>query len=251
MDKKTLLADYQALDVLDHVLGRVTHKLSNLIFPVLGFSELMMKMNKDESLMELIEHTYDYSTQLRAFNDFLGASDLLPMRPIDTPIKPYDYAFFNSYGDALTFLTETVPKMRLTDGLTSQHVQYDPGALEAVMTHIICNALEAGADASALEVSCEQYFLSDDLAIILNLRSGDYAKFTLSGPSTAASAQALKQAFYPLYTTKDIGHHKGMGLWHSYRLMRRMDGTILFYNAPPESTCVCLLLPLYSSERGG
>ena len=246
----TLLADYRALDVLDNVLGRVTHKFSNLISPVLGFSEILMKMNKDQTLSEFIEHTYDYSMELRAFNDFLGASELLPGSSFQSNVEPYADAFLKSYGDALKFLTGTVPRISSGEDLPLLLVHYDAGALEAVMTHIICNALEAGAEAESLEVSCLSVPLTDDLARVLSIKSGDYASFTLFGVSAAASAETLKQAFYPLYTTKDMSRHKGMGLWHSYRLMRRMGGTILLFNAPNGRTGVRLLLPLFSGAQG-
>jgi signal transduction histidine kinase len=248
MDKKILLADYHALDVLDHVLGRVTHKFSNLICPVLGFSEILVKMNKDEALREFIEHTYDYSTELRAFNDFLGASDLLSSTSLQSRVTPYSEAFLKSYRDALIFLTGVTPNFPSKED-APLCLRHDPGALEAVMTHIICNALEAGAEADSLQISCKCQNLSDDVGQMLNLSPGDYGQFTLSGPSPAASPEALRQALHPLYTTKDISRHKGMGLWHSYRLMRRMGGTILFFNAPDRRTCVSLLLPLLTDRE--
>lgn len=249
MEKMTLLADYQALDVLDHVLGRVTHKFSNLISPVLGFSEMLLKMNKDQALSEFVEYTYDYSTELRSFNDFLGASDLLPGSGSTNSIQPYSNAFLKSYSDALTFLTGFTPQPSPGEDPSLPSVHYDLGALEAVMTHIICNALEAGADADSLLASCSHHLLTDDMARLLCLKSGDYGQFSLSGPSAPASPEALRQSFYPLYSTKDMTSHKGMGLWHSYRLMRRMGGTILFYNVPNERTCVSLLLPLLTDDQ--
>ena len=253
MDKRDILADYHALEVLDCTLGRVTHKFSNLISPVLGFSEILKKMNTDEELNDFIIPIHEYSLELRNFNDLLGASDLIESDQAERKLQASNEAFLETYSQALKNVTGrdvSIHQLR-SDPLQTVLLAYHAGALRLAMEHLIRNALEAGSSVDSLKSECSLINLDSNTAALLNLPASTYACFSLSGPSDALSSECLTQALTPLYTTKDVSRHKGLGLWHTYRLMRRMGGTVLLQNSLNQQSCAQLLIPASTGSAGG
>lgn len=143
-------------------------------------------------------------------------------------------------GDRLRDLVEQVgltrhATVRLRDAGANVAVAMDPEAFDAVITHLLNNALEASGDGDPVEIAVRH----DALSVTIDV--------TDLGPGM--SPEFVRDAlFRPFATTKDGGH--GIGAYQTRELLREAGGDLLVLTEADKGTTMRILLPLMIAVTG-
>jgi len=113
------------------------------------------------------------------------------------------------------------------DGATAG-VAIDPEAFDAVVQHLLNNALEASADAGAIRVSLRH----ETLSVVMDIVD--------EGPGMTPEF-IRDELFRPFATTKGGGH--GIGAYQARELLRKAGGDLLVLSRRPGGTTMRVLLP--------
>jgi signal transduction histidine kinase len=115
----------------------------------------------------------------------------------------------------------------LGDG-ASAGIAIDPETFDAVVQHLLNNAIEASAEGSAVRVLLRHEALSVVVDIV-DLGPGMAPEFIRD------------QLFRPVATTKGGGH--GIGAYQARELLREAGGDLLVLSRQPGGTTMRVLLP--------
>lgn len=113
----------------------------------------------------------------------------------------------------------------------------DGSQLQQVFLNLINNAIDAAGHGGLLEISTS---LSTDNKIKV--------VFADSGPGI--KPENIKQIFDPFFTTKDPGKGTGLGLYISYDIIRKLDGSITVENRKGGGAVFTIILPVCSFGSG-
>ncbi|MGW8193951.1 MAG: sensor histidine kinase [Desulforhopalus sp.] len=128
----------------------------------------------------------------------------------------------------------TVTK-RLADDLPATVT--DGSQLQQVFLNLINNAIDAAGEGGSLEISSG---LSTGGKILV--------EFADDGPGI--TPENLKQIFDPFFTTKDPGKGTGLGLYISYDIMRKLNGSLKAENRAGGGAVFTVVLPVVSFGSG-
>lgn len=103
----------------------------------------------------------------------------------------------------------------------------DRGQLEQVLVNLVVNARDAGARHVR----------------ILGAAAGAWVRLSLVDDGTGMSAETLRRAVEPFFTTKAAGRGTGLGLSVAHDVVRGLGGAIEIESAEGKGTTVHLLLP--------
>src|SRR6185312_13806615 len=116
----------------------------------------------------------------------------------------------------------------LEDEGESTGAAIDPEAFDAVVTHLLNNAVEASGHAATVRVRLRQ----EALSIIIDIVD--------HGPGMTPEF-IRDDLFRPFSSTKDSGH--GIGAYQARELLRQAGGDLLVLSRPGEGTTMRLMLP--------
>jgi putative PEP-CTERM system histidine kinase len=114
------------------------------------------------------------------------------------------------------------------DGVAAAGAAIDPDSFDAVVTHLLTNAIEASEATAAIEVELRVEAHGVEIDII------DH------GPGMAPEF-VRDELFRPLRTTKDSGH--GIGAYQARELLRDAGGDLIVISKPKAGTTMRLILP--------
>lgn len=117
----------------------------------------------------------------------------------------------------------------LTDRSAGAGAAIDPDNFDAVVTHILNNAIEASAPGAPVEVT-------------LRVEAGGLIVDIADQGLGMAPEFVRDELFRPLRTTKDGGH--GIGAYQARELLRTAGGDLLAISKPNEGTTMRIVLPL-------
>jgi signal transduction histidine kinase len=118
--------------------------------------------------------------------------------------------------------------IELTDDGDSVGVAIDPESFDAVVQHLLNNAIEANGDTSPVHIALR----NEALSVVVDI--GDQG----AGMSPEFIRDEL---FRPFSTTKGSGH--GIGAYQARELLRAAGGDLLVVSRRPRGTTMRLLLP--------
>jgi putative PEP-CTERM system histidine kinase len=127
-------------------------------------------------------------------------------------------------------ITRSAPIVLQDDGHDAG-VAIDPEAFDAVLTHVLNNAVEASGD-EAVTISLRQ----DNLSVVIDIAD--------RGPGMSPEF-VRDELFRPFTTTKGGGH--GIGAFQARELLRDAGGDLLVLSRLGEGTTMRLLLPAVSA----
>ena len=249
-------ADYGVLNSFDHIIGNITHKYSNLICPVLGFSEVLRMQNTDDALSEFINHTHDYSVLLKDFNDDLGIAVMSGASSEDIHVSAsalceeslklvVDEAE-GEFKDQIGALSFDYPNKDAKSALLVNEAE----TVSAILQRLLKNAFEAASEHDgSVKIQTQIINADADTSKHLGVEQRSYFVIEILSDSKRVDDAILQKALLPLFTTKDETVHKGLGLWQSFRLARSLGGTVTLTNGDDGKTCASIFLPVVSSQQ--
>jgi two-component system, NtrC family, nitrogen regulation sensor histidine kinase NtrY len=216
------------VDVLKRVVRLISHEVNNSLAPVtsLVHSARLIAKNPDHiAKLERVFSTIEERTNhLRAFLDGYVVLARLP-KP---RAKPVDVAEF------LRLLSALYPEVHWPEP-PSHAGFFDAVQLEQVFINLLKNAGEAGSAAKDIEVR-------------MTTTPDGSSEIDVLDRGRGFSAEGLKNALLPLYSTKESGG--GMGLSLSQEIIEAHGGSIGITNRPDGGAWMRILLPGRASATG-
>jgi nitrogen fixation/metabolism regulation signal transduction histidine kinase len=216
------------VEVLKRVVRVISHEVNNSLAPVTSLihsARLIAKNPEHSAKLERVFDTVDERTRhLKTFLDGYATLARLP--------KPRARAV--ELSTFLRQLTSLYPNVGWPTP-PAQEGFFDSAQIEQVLINLVKNALEAGSAEAEIEVR-------------LTTREDGTCELDVLDRGPGFSAEALKNALMPLYTTKASG--SGMGLSLSQEITEAHGGSIGVTNRSDGGAWIRVILPGRSNPSG-
>lgn len=234
------LEQVQRVETIDHLTGRLAHEVSNMLQPAfsfIGLAAAALDRGEARQASALLDKTLDAMVRVdKVLKDDLAQAgshgELLEVVSVGEFVSSLDGILTPKAGARVT--------VNYLPGASTCHVRMSRIGAAQIFLNIIQNAFDAAGDDSRVDVTL---FLSDDPA---DPPETVVADITDSGPGF--SAEALEQAFIPLFTTKPKGKGTGLGLPVVRSMIERWGGSVEIGNLPTGGARVRLKLPIVGRE---
>jgi signal transduction histidine kinase/CheY-like chemotaxis protein len=232
------LRQAQKMETIGQLTGGVAHDFNNLLMAVMGNLDLLRKRIPDDPrLHRLIDGALQGAERGASLTQRLLAF----ARQQDLRAVPVDLrALIQGMIDLLerSLGPRIVLRLDLPEGLPPARV--DANQLELAILNLAINARDAMPDGGSIEIKVAQYQASNDPA----LNSGRYLKLSVIDTGMGMTAEILKRAVEPFYSSKPLGKGTGLGLSMVHGLTVQLGGALQLSSTVGKGTTATLVLPV-------
>jgi PAS domain S-box-containing protein len=236
------LRQSQKMDAIGQLTGGIAHDYNNLLTVILGNTEILAEMLKDNpemhSLAQLALDAADRSATLTQRLLAFGRRQALEAEPTDINAL---------LGDMTDLLIATIGEQIRIDLRRSPDLWtpvLDRGQFETAIVNLAVNARDAMPDGGTITIETKNVTLDEDyIALNPSAAPGDYIAVHISDTGTGMNPETLARVFEPFFTTKEVGKGTGLGLSMIYGFVRQSGGHITIYSEPGRGTVVRLYFP--------
>lgn len=205
---------HQHMDSIGTLAGGIAHDFNNILAAVTGNLELLSMSNenfneKQKLFLERTRTSTNRAVELTKQFQSLSSSHL----DNDMTIDIYDVV-----EEVFDLITETTNKLIIKEikfnkgefFITGNH-----GELHQVLLNLATNSIHSLEEREVtnndyIQIAAESYQVSSGDSI--KLIEGDYVHLSFKDSGSGMSAEVMKKAFEPMFTTKDKDSNKGQGL---------------------------------------
>ncbi|MBF0548427.1 MAG: response regulator [Candidatus Riflebacteria bacterium] len=237
------LLQAKKMESIGRLAGGISHDFNNLLTPIMGFSELLLKSNLDDSqqreMLELIlkaaSRARDLICQLLAFS-----------RKQKPQLKPV--ALQEVLKGIEQILRQTIREdihIEIVIQPFSGIVRADVGQIEQIIMNLALNARDAMPKGGTLSLGLSEVMFQTPRSDL----SGDvlatpHVMLSIKDSGHGMKKEVLQHMFEPFFTTKANG--TGLGLSMVYGIVKQHGGHILAESNPNEGTTFFIYLPTIS-----
>lgn len=235
----------QKMDALGKLTGGIAHDYNNMLGIILGYSELLCGLLKDQPKLErYAQEMYRASERgAKLTNKLLAFS-----REKKTEANELDLnvALRNEQNMLEKTLTARIDLIfDLEDNLWP--VYLEGSDFEDAIINLSINAQHAMEGQGLLTIQTRNTVVDKYLSDKLQLPLGDYVQMSFTDTGCGIDREILSKIFDPFYSTKgDMG--TGLGLSQVYGFVERSKGSIRVYSEIGEGTQFNLYFPRYVAE---
>lgn len=236
--KEAKIIHTDRLALMGQLAAGVAHDLSNLIGPILGYTQVILR-NRDviePRMVDIIERIW--TTSRRANVLLRQMVNLSGMHP-----EEYEYIALNNLIREMLLLLED--KIKHADVcLTETYAESLPGIFGSPVqiSQVILNILNNAVDAMSAEGT---------LAVSTSLKQtveNDYVQLQISDTGAGIAPEHLPHIFETFFTTKEKESGTGLGLSVTKDIIDKHGGQISVESTPGEGTTFMVLLPVAENE---
>lgn len=231
------------MDSLGRLAGGIVHDFNNLLSVILGYSEIMISRNKNDSKdHNFASEIYQAGLRARSLTRQLLAfsrKQILEMDNIDvnSVVESFKSLLARMIGEDITF------EVKLSD--KPLPVVADVGQIEQVLMNLAVNAREAMPKGGSLCIEVSQVdFDSVCARQVIDLNAGFYAMIEVKDNGVGIDRQIFPHIFEPFFTTKGEESGTGLGLSTSYGIIKQHGGSIWAYSAVDKGTVFRVYIPI-------
>ena len=241
------LARAERLHVIGTLAGGIAHDLNNILFPIMGHTELLL-MNTPEDSPSIGNLKAINTASLRAkdlVKQILTFSRqesreliLLKMQPI---IK-----------EALKFIKSTIPKtIEIKNDINPDGgiIRADPTQIHQIIMNLVTNACHAMEETGGeLRVGLKEIKIHKQDMLSQIMEPGVYACLTIADTGIGMDKALTEKIFDPFFTTKELGKGTGMGLSVVHGIVNKIGGTIRVHSEPGKGSEFYVYFPVEKSS---
>jgi PAS domain S-box-containing protein len=231
----------QAIGVL---AGGIAHDFNNILFPIIGFAELLMDDLKDEAGKR--------EKAVEIYNGARRAADLvqqilaisLQTRPECRPVGVHQLI-----RDVLLLGRSAIPasvSIETDLRLDNAVIMAEPDHLHQMIMNLITNAfqsLESG-PASTIRLGVMERVVSEADRPSPVLEDGRYGAITVTDSGCGIAPEVMDRIFEPYFTTRALDKGTGLGLSIAQGLAREYGGDVTARSVVGQGSSFTLYLPL-------
>lgn len=213
----------QRLESLGELVGGVAHDFNNILAAIGANASFALTPAGSESwrvAMEQIEQASARGTDL--VKQMLAYSrHQAPERALIELGRIVD--------EAVSLLRASLPRgVKVHTSIVPDlpKVFADPTQAHQVVVNLITNAAHAMVNGGELDIKLDHTALTGDSARRLDLKSGKYARLSVSDNGSGMTEATLARIFDPFFTTKQPGTGTGLGLAMVHRIVQSHEGAI-------------------------
>ncbi len=231
----------QKMEALGTLAGGIAHDFNNILFPILGYSEMMRDdLPKDSSLRENVSQILQgvhRATQL--------VKQILTFcRQAEQKMEPLQIHLIVK--EVLKLIRASLPatieiRQNVKDcGM----VMADPTQIHQMTMNLITNAFHAMEEkGGTLTVSLDPVRLGTEDTGESDMTPGDYICLTVADTGIGMDGFAMEHMFDPYFTTKKQGKGTGLGLAVVHGIVKSCSGGIRAFSEPNKGSEFKIYLP--------
>lgn len=222
------LRQAEKMEAIGSMAGGIAHDFNNILTPILGYTELVLRMSKDneqlntfmEEIMKAGHRAKDLVNQILTFSR-QKEKDGQPIRVV--PIVK----------EVLNLMRASLPESIVINRMIkTEHdvVIADPTQIHQVLMNLCTNAWHAMKEKSSgtLEVRISDFLHErGSKGRMPEMASGRYIQISVCDTGVGMTKSTLDHIFEPFFTTKKSGEGTGMGLSVVRNIVTSFKGTVL------------------------
>ena len=247
-EKKKLearLRQAQKMEAIGTLAGGIAHDFNNILFPILGYSEMLMNDAPDNS---------DLKRDLSMiFNGTKRARDLVKQILAFSRQREYDLKPIKVHlvvKEALKLIRSSIPATIdiMQNIIDCELVMADYTQIHQVAMNLLTNAYHAmEKKGGKLKVTLKEVDLrADDLK---GMPPGTYVRLTVSDTGIGMDQSTIDRIFDPYFTTKKEGKGTGLGLAVVHGIIKSHGGHISVYSEPGKGSEFHVYLPVIKAQQ--
>ena len=239
----------QKLEAVGQLSGGIAHDFNNLLTVIIGNLQMIEDdvagnaavSEPVEAALRAATNAADLTRKLLAFS----RRQALRPRPVDVNelVGGMLEMIRRTLGERITILAHPDPNV--------PQILADPGQLETALLNLVVNARDAMPGGGRLTIETGARDLDAEYAEDAgDLQAGRYVMIAVSDNGTGMSAEVLKRAFDPYFTTKARGKGSGLGLSMVHGFAKQSNGHVSIYSERGHGTTVRVFLPVAAPVPG-
>ncbi|MEJ2640220.1 MAG: ATP-binding protein [Desulfosarcinaceae bacterium] len=233
----------QRLESIGRLAGGVAHDLNNLLFPILGYAEMLIEDFRGNDalcgpiteILKAGQRARDLTAQLLAFS----RKQALEFRPIELNrlLQRFEKLLRRTIRENIEIQMKLDPEPPLIIG--------DRGQLEQVIMNLAVNAQDAMPDGGRLILETARVDPGHNVArLAYNDPQVRYLMLAVSDNGCGMDDTVQAHLFEPFFTTKEMHRGTGLGLSTVYGIVKQHGGFIWVYSEPQVGPCFKVYLPI-------
>lgn len=237
------LVQSQKLEVVGQLTGAIAHDFNNLLAIIQTNLHLLDEKLGDSPDGEIGEILDDAASAARdgasLTRRLLAFSRRQPLEPERVDLD----VFIRHTGRFLRRVTGGGVDLIVQRRGGSLPVRIDRQQLENALLNLAINARDAMPEGGRLTIALERRSIGARDAAMQGLSPGSYALIRVSDTGVGMSAETVRRAVEPFYSTKPMGKGSGLGLSTALGFAQQSGGNLRIDSAPGRGTSVSLFLP--------
>jgi two-component system sensor histidine kinase AtoS len=216
----------EKLSALERLTSGIAQDIGNPLTSVFSLVQLLRKVEHDELKKETIETIYSHMNRIADILKQLSSFSKMP--PPELKLARVNNLIEDSL--ALMHYDKRVQDITIMKDLSPAipEITTDSNQLRQVFVNVILNAVDAMPHGGTLTIRSRR----QNNSVVID--------FEDTGPGIAP--EALSRIFDPLYTTEEKG--AGLGLAVSYRIIRKLNGSMTAESEPDKGCRFVITLPV-------
>ncbi len=241
------IAQSERIRAMGELTGGIAHDFNNLLTVILGNAEILSdRLKEDRSLGALASMTENAAERgAELTNRLLAFARRQPLDP-----KPVSIA--ELLGEIEGLIRRTLGghiEISIIAGDSAWPANIDRMQLENALLNLCINARDAMPEGGHLSIELTNAVIDENVrAIQHDVAPGEYVVIAVSDTGCGMTADVLKRACEPFFTTKPGGTGNGLGLSMVFGFVKQSKGHIRIYSEPGEGTTIRLFLPRAHAE---
>lgn len=213
------------MEAIGTLVGGISHDFNNMITPIIGFTELLLKTlpaeDQSRHFLELVKKSGESAAALSRRLLAFSRKQVIQPRVVDlNQIIDDTHKILQS---VLSKDIELVSKKQNNLG----KILVDPGEIEQVIMNLAVNARDAMPQGGTLSIAASQVHMETGFKTPnFEAPPGDYIRMTISDTGTGMDSETKQHIFEPFFTTKDVGKGTGIGLATVCGIVKQYRGFI-------------------------
>lgn len=244
VEERVLLA--RKLEAVARLAGGMAHDFNNVLQVILGYAGEMME-------------SVDNPDQQESLGQILAAGrrgSEMTARLVAFSRQQVSHRELGSVNDMVRSCAQGIQKrlgpnvdLRLSLGEPLWEVALDAARIGQALTHLAENARDAMGNGGVLAVTTVNVSFTDTYETLIGaLPAGDYVRISVADTGQGISPENLSRLFEPLFSTRQQGTFKGLGLSVVHGTVAQHDGGIIVESAPGQGTTFHIYLPRAQGE---
>ena len=236
------LRQSQKMEALGTLAGGIAHDFNNILYPIIGFSDLLLEK------MEASSEEYLYLTHIagsaRRAKD-LVSQILLFSRHSQTAKSVCDLVPVAK--EVIKLMRSTLPKTISIKEEVSKNqatVFCDPSQIHQVLLNLCVNAGQAISGIGEIKTALETLEFEGFECFDGKKLFGKYVRLAVSDSGVGMDEETRSQIFDPFFTTREVGKGTGLGLSTVFGIIQNHGGGIAVSSEPGKGATFEIFLPL-------
>lgn len=236
------------MEAVGQLTGGLAHDFNNLLTGMMGNLELLqvrVARGRLDDLDRLINAAQGAGRRAAALTQRLLAfsrRQTLDPRPTDVN------RLIAGMEDMLRRTIGATSEIEVVGAAGLWTANIDAGQLENALLNLCINGRDAMPEGGKLTIETANKWIDERIAGERDLEPGQYISLCVTDTGTGMSAETIRRAFEPFYTTKPIGQGTGLGLSMIYGFARQSGGQVRIYSELGQGTTVCIYLPRHHGD---